>query len=96
MDVALFYLYVHIPLLIVTMAHSQKHMAHPGVGQAPRGAACAFLGDPAAGSLVNSHVTMENHNCLVGKSTFSMVMFNSYVSHYTRGHRIDYLCVCLS
>ena len=30
--------------------------------------------------LVNLQKTMENHRCLMGKSTISMAMFNSYVS----------------
>ena len=30
--------------------------------------------------LVNVCITMENHNLLMGKSTISMAMFNSYVS----------------
>ena len=34
--------------------------------------------------LVNSHITMGNHIFLMGKSTISMAMFNSYVTNYQR------------
>ena len=44
--------------------------------------------------LVNIQKTMENHHLFMGKSTISMAIFNSYVSHYQRvfsnGHRTSW------
>ena len=37
--------------------------------------------------LVNVYITMENHICFMGKSTISMVMFNSYFD-ITKGYNV--------
>ena len=34
--------------------------------------------------LVNVYITMENHHFLIGKSTISMAIFNSWVTNYQR------------
>jgi len=41
--------------------------------------------------LVNSHITMENHHFLMGKSTISMAIFNSKLLVYQRVTNISQL-----
>ena len=48
----------------------------------PKPPICRWL-DPQY-PLVNCHITMGNHHRLMGKTTISMAIFNSYVSHSQR------------